>query len=128
MCSTVNNTEKTNSQTEHKVQPILLRYVLKHNSIKSFAFNFSNFHISFSSLNISCINLCSLQAKDTTSSTLLKCQKQKQFGTREMNFCKCLYVSHHLNLSPLQNPLHASGVSTVENVSSSGTAVNISVY
>lgn len=52
MCSTVNNTEK-NSQTEYKIQPILLRYVLKYDSIKSFTFNFSKFHISFSSLNIS---------------------------------------------------------------------------
>lgn len=85
MCLIVNSIEKTNSWAEHEVQPILLRYLLKYDSIRSFAFYFSNFHISFSSLNISVSIYAIYKQKDTTSSTLLKWQKQKQFGTREMS-------------------------------------------
>lgn len=63
MYSIVNNIEKTNSWAQHEVQPILLRCVIKYDSITGFTFNFSNFNICFSPLNISASNLCSLQAE-----------------------------------------------------------------
>lgn len=72
MCSIVSNIEKTNSWVECEAQPTLIRHVLKYDSTKSFAFNFSNFHVYFSSLNIS-VSICAVyKQKDTTSSTLLK--------------------------------------------------------